>query len=75
MFNLSRTLTDSFRPLVAESSELVKGHREALLADFEIKTKLLMDAALKRLLKIMLIASALVASGLFAVAGALFFRK
>ena len=75
MFNLESPLVSPLRTLITESSEIVKGHREALVADMEARCKTLTDDAINRLSKTLLIAASLLASGLFAVAAGLLLGK
>lgn len=75
MFNLPQTLTESFRPLIAESSALIKEHRETLVADFDAASQLLLEAVVRRLCKVLLISSGLITGGLLVLAGAVIFTK
>ncbi len=75
MFNLENPLVSPLRTLITESSEILKEHREALVGDMEAKCKSLTDDAINRLSRTMLIAAAVLASGLFAVAVGLIVGK
>lgn len=75
MFNLPQTLTESFRPLIAESSALIKEHRETLVADFDAASQLLLKCAVRRLCKTLLISSGLITGGMLVLAGAMIFSR
>jgi hypothetical protein len=75
MFNLPQTLTESFRPLIAESSALIKEHRETLVADFDAASQVLLESAVRRLCKTLLISSGLITGGMFVLAGAMIFSR
>ena len=73
MFNHENPLASPLRTLITEGSEIVKEHREALVADMEARCKTLTDDGINRLSRTVLIGASLLASGLFAVAAGLLF--